>query len=81
MRRDIRPAPERRHHVAWRLAIVKDALPDLEVDEQPEPIAVLGDPAAMLVGQPLNGGGLEAPTRLRSRAKNELLHDGPEPPA
>src|SRR5262245_47974554 len=67
------------------LAVEEDALPDLEIHEQPETLAVIRRPGQMLGGQARERGRLEEPAVPRVGPEDELLDDvpevGPEPAA
>src|SRR2546422_5298804 len=67
------------------LAVDEDALPDLEVHQEPEASAVLRGPRSMLLGEAPEERRLEEPSVQRPRPQHKLPHDRPEwapqPPA
>src|SRR5712691_8656528 len=60
------------------LTVEEDPLPDLQVHEEPEAIAVLGSSRAVLFGKTPHRGGNEQVSFERPRSEHELLDDGPE---
>src|SRR5437879_2832227 len=63
------------------LAVEEDPLPDFEVHQQPEPVAMLPDARAVLLREPPQDARLKESPPQRPRAEHELLHNGPERPA
>src|SRR5437667_2243557 len=57
------------------LAVEEDSLPDFQVGEEPETIAMLRRPAAVLFGKALKHGRLEQSSAERAGAEHELLDD------
>jgi hypothetical protein len=66
------------HDLGRTFAFAEDSVPDFEVDEEPETIAVWGPAGAMLVDETPDGSGVEQLARLRARTEHELVHDRPE---
>src|SRR2546422_11343162 len=64
---DRRP-PVRKRDGGRILAVHEDSLPDLEIDEKPEPVAVIGRAGVMLRDEPLHEGRIE-----------EAAPEGPRP--
>jgi hypothetical protein len=65
-------------HVARLFAVEKDPLPDFEIDEKPQPIAMLTQAVAMLVHQLRQGAPLEETARAGASAEHELVDDRSE---
>src|SRR2546426_2217777 len=72
------PDDDRRPPVGKRdggriLAVHEDSLPDLEIEEKPEPVAVLGRAGVMLRDEPLHDGRIEEASPERPRPQQILL--------
>src|SRR5438105_4201746 len=59
------------------LAVDEDPLPDLEVQQQPETVAMRRPAAAVVLGEATDGGRIEQAARPRPGAEHEVLHEGP----
>jgi len=66
-------ALDRTHDLRRDLPVDEDALPDFERDEQPEPLAVVGGAAAVLVVETPDGVGVEDCAGTRAAAQHELV--------
>src|SRR5206468_2194865 len=80
-----RPSPTRSAAASWApsdvgriLAVEEDPLPDFEVGEEPETIAVPLGAHAMLLRQPTQGRRPEEAAGERARPEDEFLDDRPE---
>src|ERR1044071_2337681 len=62
-------------YVGGPFALAKDSMPDLEVDEEPQTIAVRRPAGAMLVDEPANRGPFEVAARQRALAEDEFVDD------
>src|SRR2546422_6973859 len=83
--RSRRPSPTRSAAASWApsdvgriLAVEEDPLPDFEVGEEPETIAVPLGARAMLLRQPAKGRRPEEAAGERARPEDEFLDDRPE---
>src|SRR5438132_5827306 len=65
--------------------IQEDPLPEFEVDEKPEAVAMLSDACSMVFGQSSEASGFKESPLKRPRSQDKLLHNrperSPEPPA
>jgi len=71
--------PHRLKYLARQLAFAEDAMPDLEVDQQPEPIAMVGGAIVMRLSETPDGCGLEQAAVRDPRPQHELFDHRPEP--
>src|SRR5947209_14321336 len=75
MRRVDRPGRQDRLEL---IPLEDDALPDLEIQEKPQPIAMLPGPRPVLLRQAAQGSGLEEAPAEGPRPQDEILDERPE---
>src|SRR5438445_3510706 len=62
------------------LALEDHALPELQIHQEPQPVAMIATTRAVFPGQAPEGRRLEKPPAQSSRAQDQLLYDRPERP-
>src|SRR5437762_2024196 len=66
------------HDVGGPFTIAEDPMPDFEIEEEPQPIAVNVMSSPMLHDHPLQTRTIEESSRLGSRAEHEFVDQGTE---